>query len=345
MTYPLEIKKPFATMLFMSDIRFEATNMKCRIFPANDSGLTEAAEAIRAGGLVAFPTETVYGLGANALDDRAVAGIYEAKGRPSFNPLIIHIPSMDIACNYVKFNQTAETLAAQFWPGALTLVLPRLENCPVSKLASAGLDTLAIRIPGHRLALDFLEKCGCPLAGPSANPSGSISPTTTQHVFDGLDGKIAGIIDDGPCKVGVESTVVGFKGDTAVLLRPGGVTEEMLTSTVGAILTHHEDGTTPGPGMLKSHYAPSCPVRLDAHDKQPGEVYLGFGRDQDALADVNLSESGNLTEATAKLFAALHFFDEMNVAGIAVGPIPEAGLGVAINDRLRRAAAPRNEDE
>lgn len=317
-----------------------------RIFKTDNNGLTEAAEEIHAGRLVAFATETVYGLGADATNDHAVASIYEAKGRPSFNPLIVHVPSLAKARDYVTFNETAERLAATFWPGALTLVLPRVKNCPISRLASAGLETLAIRVPGHKLALEFLRVCDRPLAAPSANPSGGISPTKAQHVIDGLDGKIAGVVDGGPCPVGVESTVVGFSDEgEPVLLRPGGITQEALEASVGPLLSHDADGTTPSPGMLLSHYAPDAAVRLNATTKEPGEAYLAFGRAYDAIADVNLSINGDLTEATALLFSALHFLDEMKIKRIAVGPIPEIGLGVAINDRLRRAAAPRHEKE
>ncbi|MZR31941.1 L-threonylcarbamoyladenylate synthase [Sneathiella litorea] len=317
-----------------------------RIFKTDKEDLQEAAENIRAGRLVAFATETVYGLGADATNDHAVASIYEAKGRPSFNPLIIHVPSLAKAKEYVTFNDVAERLAASFWPGALTLVLPRVENCPVSRLASAGLETLAIRVPGHKLALEFLHACDRPLAAPSANPSGGISPTKAQHVIDGLEGKIAGVLDGGPCPVGVESTVVGFsEAGKPVLLRPGGITREALESAVGPVLTHDADGTTPSPGMLLSHYAPNATVRLNATTKEPGEAYLAFGRDYDTIADVNLSVNGDLTEATALLFSALHFLDEMKFERIAVGPIPEIGLGVAINDRLRRAAAPKENKE
>lgn len=317
-----------------------------KIFKTDKNGLQEAATEIHAGKLVAFATETVYGLGADATNDRAVASIYEAKGRPSFNPLIVHVPSLAKAKEYVTFNGTAERLAATFWPGALTLVLPRVEGCPVSRLASAGLDTLAIRVPGHKLALEFLKCCDRPLAAPSANPSGGISPTKAQHVIDGLAGRIAGVLDGGSCPVGVESTVVGFsdKGEP-VLLRPGGITQEALEASVGPVLSHTADGTTPSPGMLLSHYAPNAAVRLNATTKEPGEAYLAFGRDYDAIADVNLSVNGDLTEATSLLFSALHFLDEMKFTRIAVGPIPEVGLGVAINDRLRRAAAPKHEKE
>jgi L-threonylcarbamoyladenylate synthase len=306
------------------------------------AGLKRAAEKIQSGGLIAFPTETVYGLGADASNDVAVARIFSAKGRPSFNPLIIHVPSVAIAEKYVVFSEIARQLADSFWPGALTLVLPRTADCAISKLASAGLDTLAIRIPGHRLALQFLAECDRPLAAPSANPSGRISPTTAQHVIDGLGDAISGVLDGGACPVGVESTVVGFENNSPVLLRPGGVTKEALEAAVGEVLLHSDNGTISSPGMLLSHYAPACPVRLNATDKKPGEMFLGFGREQDKLSDINLSEAGDLTEATAKLFAAFHMLDEMQVQAIAVGPIPEIGLGVAINDRLRRAAAPRN---
>ncbi|MEH6526745.1 MAG: L-threonylcarbamoyladenylate synthase [Sneathiella sp.] len=311
------------------------------VLQPDPAGLKRAAEYIQSGSLVAFPTETVYGLGADALDDTAVASIYAAKGRPSFNPLIIHVPSIAVAEKYVVFSDIARRLADNFWPGALTLVLPRTKDCAISKLASAGLDTLAIRIPGHRLALQFLTECGRPLAAPSANPSGSISPTTAQHVISRLGNAISGVLDGGACPVGVESTVVGFENDIPVLLRPGGITKDALESAVGEVLRHSNDGTISSPGMLLTHYAPACPVRLDAADKKPGEAFLGFGRDQDKLSDINLSEAGDLTEAAAKLFAAFHMLDEMQVKAIAVGPIPEIGLGVAINDRLRRAAAPR----
>ncbi len=317
--------------------------MTAKKFGTTGQDLKKAADSIRKGELIAFPTETVYGLGANALDDRAVAAIFEAKGRPSFNPLIIHVPSFEVATQYVLFNPTAEKLAKSFWPGALTLVLPRTEECPVSLLASAGLETLAIRVPGHRLALEFLEICDRPLAAPSANRSGGISPTKADHVLGSLGDKITGIIDDGPCQIGVESTVVGFDGDAAVLLRPGGITAEAIEACVGSLKSPGTDGAITSPGMLQSHYAPNSKVRLNATDKRTGESFIGFGRDQDRLADVNLSESGDLTEATSRLFSALHFLDEVTENGIAVGPIPEVGLGVAINDRLRRAAAPRPE--
>ncbi|TNE39457.1 MAG: threonylcarbamoyl-AMP synthase [Alphaproteobacteria bacterium] len=317
-----------------------------KIFMPQNGGLDEAAAEIRAGNLVAFATETVYGLGGNALDDTAVAKIYEAKGRPSFNPLIVHVPDIATARKYVTFNETAETLAATFWPGALTLVLPRTEDCPVSKLASAGMESLAIRVPGHRLALEFLKACDRPLAAPSANPSGRISPTSSQHVIEGLEGRIAGVLEGGSCAIGVESAVVGFsETGQPVLLRPGGITREALEAAAGPLLDHKADGTSPSPGMQLSHYAPEAPVRLNATEKRDGEAFLGFGLAQEPIADINLSRTGDLTEAAAKLFSALHLFDEMKVTRIAVGPVPEVGLGRAINDRLRRAAAPRDSND
>ena len=313
-----------------------------RIFKADKNDIQAAAAEIRQGELIAFATETVYGLGGDASNDRAVAAIYEAKGRPSFNPLIIHVPSLAIAREYVEFTPLAERLAQKFWPGALTLVLPRRKGCPVSLLASAGLDTLAIRVPGHRLALEFLTACDRPIAAPSANPSGGISPTTVHHVASGLEGRIAGILDGGSCAIGVESTVVGFHEGSPVLLRPGGISLELLESCSGPVRIHQGDGSTPSPGMLQSHYAPNAAVRLNATSKMPGEAYIAFGRDYDQIADVNLSLTGDLTEAASLLFSALHLMDEMNFSRIAVGPIPDIGLGRAINDRLRRAAAPRD---
>lgn len=309
--------------------------------PSPDS-LNEASTAIKAGKLVAFPTETVYGLGADATSDDAVARIFAAKGRPSFNPLIVHLPDIETAKKYVEFNDKSIKLAALFWPGALTMVLPRRKNCPISKLASAGLDTLAVRIPANQLALDLLKNCGCPLAAPSANPSGQISPTHAQHVADGLGDKVSVILDGGPCKIGVESTVIGFADDTLILLRPGGVTKEQLEAVYPSIKEASGDSEITSPGMLLSHYAPSCPVRLDATHKNDGEAFLGFGRELDSISTVNLSVNGDLREATANLFSAFHLLDEKGYKSIAVAPIPHMGLGVAINDRLRRAAAPRD---
>ncbi|MEH6403459.1 MAG: L-threonylcarbamoyladenylate synthase [Sneathiella sp.] len=310
--------------------------------PASPVSLQEAATLIQAGRLVAFPTETVYGLGADATSDEAVAKIFTAKGRPSFNPLIVHLPDIETAKKYVEFNEKSIKLAALFWPGALTMVLPRKKNCPISKLASAGLDTLAVRIPANPLALALLKACDLPLAAPSANPSGQISPTHAQHVADGLGDKVGIILDGGPCKIGVESTVVGFSGENVVLLRPGGITREQLEAACPPVIEATSESEITSPGMLLSHYAPSCPVRLNATSKGDGEAYLGFGREFDTISTVNLSVNGDLKEATTNLFSAFHLLDEQGYTSIAVGPIPEIGLGVAINDRLRRAAAPRD---
>lgn len=349
MAYPPAGKKAFA-WIFAAAVSISAVSMKSdpgtmKIFTSDKDGLAAAAAEIRAGHLVAFATETVYGLGGDATNDHAVAAIYAAKGRPSFNPLIIHVASLEEAERYVTFNPLARRLAGKFWPGALTLVLPRTEDCPISRLASAGLETLAIRMPGHRLALEFLRACGRPLAAPSANPSGAISPTEARHVIDGLEGRIAGVLDGGACPVGVESTVIGFQDGKPVLLRPGGVSRELIEAAIGPLLSHTAEGATPSPGMLSSHYAPNAALRLNATSKQPGEGFIAFGREHDQIADINLSRTGDLTEAAARLFSALHFMDEMKFTRIAVAPIPEVGLGLAINDRLRRAAAPRPEAE
>ncbi len=317
-------------------------SVKNNISSSSPENLAKAAKNIQAGELVAFPTETVYGLGADATNDKAVARIFEAKGRPSFNPLIVHLPDIDTAKKYVEFDEQAELLATHFWPGALTLVLPRKKECPISRLASAGLDTLAVRIPANPLALDLLKMCDRPLAAPSANPSGQISPTHAQHVADGLRDKVSIILDGGACKIGVESTVVGFSKEGIVLLRPGGVTKEQLEAVCPPVLDAKPESEITSPGMLLSHYAPSCPVRLNANDKTEGEAFLGFGRDYEAISTINLSIPGDLTEATANLFSALHLLDEEGYTSIAVAPIPNMGLGVAINDRLKRAAAPRN---
>ncbi|MBL4739982.1 MAG: threonylcarbamoyl-AMP synthase [Sneathiella sp.] len=304
--------------------------------------LQEATSLIQAGELVAFPTETVYGLGADATSDDAVTKIFAAKGRPSFNPLIVHLPDIETAKKYVEFNEKSIKLASLFWPGALTMVLPRKKNCPISKLASAGLDTLAVRIPANALALELLKQCGRPLAAPSANPSGQISPTRAEHVADGLGDKVGLILDGEACKIGVESTIVGFSGEDVVLLRPGGVTREQLEAACPSVTSPSADSKITSPGMLLSHYAPSCPVRLNANSKDADEAFLGFGREFDAISTVNLSVIGDLREATANLFSAFHLLDEQGYKSIAVAPIPEMGLGVAINDRLRRAAAPRD---
>lgn len=305
---------------------------------ATDSALDEAAAALAAGGLVAFPTETVYGLGADATADAAVARVYEAKGRPHFNPLIAHVPDLAAAERLVVFTDPARRLAEAFWPGPLTLVLPRTAGCPVSLLASAGLDTLAVRVPDHPLALALLRAFGRPLVAPSANPSGQLSPTSASDVREALGDKVAVTLDGGPCRVGVESTVVDLSGEGPALLRPGGVPAEALEAIVGP-LAQPEGGPLKSPGQLESHYAPVLPVRLDATEARAGEALLAFG--PSAAGDLNLSPTGDLVEAAANLFSFLRRLDRKGRTGIAVMPIPERGLGRAINDRLRRAAAPR----
>ena len=313
-----------------------------RLTPAD---LDRAAELLRAGKLVAFPTETVYGLGADATNDQAVAAIFAAKERPRFNPLIIHVVDAASARRLVRFDARAEKLAAHFWPGPLSLVLPRAESCHVSLLASAGLDTLAIRIPGHPLPRALIRAVGRPIAAPSANRSGRVSPTRVAHVLDELDGRIAAVMDGGPCRVGLESTVLDLTGVRPVLLRPGGVTREAIAEIVGAVaLVDRSDAAQPrSPGLLATHYAPSLPLRLEAREARDGEVLLAFGKRAPSGAKRVqwLSRKGDLVEAAANLFAELRAVDRPEYSAIAVMPIPEEGLGAAINDRLRRAAAPR----
>ncbi|MCU0910224.1 MAG: L-threonylcarbamoyladenylate synthase [Rhodobacteraceae bacterium] len=304
------------------------------------AGVAEAARLIRAGELVAFPTETVYGLGADATDDRAVARVYEAKGRPRFNPLIVHLPDTAAARRLAVLGPEAERLAAAFWPGPLTLVLPLRPEAGIAPLATAGLPTVALRVPAHPLAQALLVAAGRPLAAPSANPSGRVSPTRASHVLDGLGGRIAAVLDGGTCAVGVESTILAFDGGRALLLRPGGLPAEAIEACLGApLVSPAADPARPSsPGQLASHYAPGVPLRLNAGAALPGESLLGFGRVEGA--DLNLSPAGDLVEAAANLF---HFLRDLDAQGrpIAVSPVPDAGLGRAINDRLRRAAAPR----
>lgn len=306
---------------------------------ADETGIDRAAQLLRQGALVAFPTETVYGLGADATDARAVAGIYAAKGRPSFNPLIAHVPSLKAAEGLVLFDDLARQLAQAFWPGPMTLVLPMRDGSPVADLVTAGLSTLAVRVPAAPLALRLLERVGRPVAAPSANPSGRVSPTTADHVADGLNERIDAILDGGPCPVGLESTILMPAGGTVRLLRPGGLPVERIEALLGNPVGHHTTGDTPtAPGQLASHYAPTGRVRLNVTDPDPDEILLGFGPVEAAL---NLSPTGDLTEAAARLFGHLQTLDRMGAARIAVSPVPEQGLGRAINDRLRRAAAPR----
>ena len=314
---------------------------------ADAAGIAEAARLLRAGRLVAIPTETVYGLAADATDARAVAAIYAAKQRPHFNPLIVHLPEAGAALALGVADGRARALAAALWPGPLTLVLPAAPDCPVTLLARAGLDTVALRVPAHPLAQAVLAATARPVAAPSANVSGRVSPTTAGHVFAELDGRIDAVLDGGPCPVGVESSVLDLGGAEAVLLRPGGATREAIEAVIGPVrLAEGGAGTPRGPGMLASHYAPVLPLRLRATEARPDEALLAFGAAPAGAALVfNLSEAGDLAEAAARLFAGLRHLDaegrRRGLVRIAAMAVPEAGLGLAINDRLARAAAPR----
>lgn len=304
--------------------------------PPHGTGLTRAAEILRAGGLVAFPTETVYGLGGNARDGAAVAGIYAAKGRPSFNPLIVHVADLSAAEDIAEFSDQARAVAKRFWPGPLTLVLPLKSGSGISDLVTAGLSTVAIRLPAHPVARALLHAFGGAVAAPSANLSGKISPTTAAHVLAGLSGKIAAVVDGGACAVGVESTILSI--EPLQLLRQGGVAEEDLAALLGP-LTQGGDADKPNaPGQLTSHYAPAASVRLNVTAPISGEIWVGFGTRPGA--QLSLSPDGDLLEAASRLFAVLREADALG-RPIAFAPVPEIGLGRAINDRLRRAAAPR----
>ena len=311
-----------------------------------------AAALLRAGELVAFPTETVYGLGADARQARAVAAVFEAKGRPHFNPLICHFPDAEAAFAEVLPDARARALAAAFWPGPLTLVLPRRPDCRIDLLAGAGLDTLAVRVPAHPLALALLRAAAVPVAGPSANRSGQVSPTTPEHVLDGLSGRIAAVLDGGPCAVGVESTVLDLAAGGAALLRHGGVPVEAIEAVIGPVArpiplaAAEASRSLRSPGMMLSHYAPALPVRLDARSVAADEALLAFGPPLPGAGAVwQMSEGCDLREAATRLFAGLRWLDaegaRLGLARIAVMPVPMAGLGAAINDRLTRAAAPR----
>jgi L-threonylcarbamoyladenylate synthase len=312
------------------------------VVPADAAHIARAADILRSGGLVAFPTETVYGLGADATDDRAVAGIFEAKGRPRFNPLIVHVKDRRHAEALVAFTPAAARLADAFWPGALTLVLPRNPDSPLSPLVSAGLDTVAIRVPAHAIAQELLAASGLPIAAPSANRSGHVSSTTAAHVAADLAGRVALVLDGGATPQGIESTVVGFDGERPVLLRPGAIPRAEIERVAGP-LAESRTGRIASPGQLASHYAPHTALRLNARTSDTGEALLAFGPQapQGARITKNLSPSGDLNEAAANLFAMLRELDASGARRIAVMPIPEHGLGEAINDRLRRAAAPR----
>ncbi|MCZ6862271.1 MAG: L-threonylcarbamoyladenylate synthase [Alphaproteobacteria bacterium] len=318
---------------------------RSKIASASAEAILDGAARLRAGELVAFPTETVYGLGADANDDRAVTSVFAAKRRPEFNPLIVHVPGIAEVSELVRFDGRAEACAREFWPGPLTLVLPRAGGCKVSRLASAGLDTLALRVPGHTLAHALLCAAGRPIVAPSANRSGAISPTEARHVRASLGETVDLVLDGGRCPVGIESSVLDLSGDVPVLLRPGAVPVESIEAVVGPLAQTEGDmatGSDPrrSPGLLQYHYAPSLPLRLGAENPRVGEVLLAFGPDApDGFAfSLNLSPSGDLREAAGNFFAMLHQLDISEFTGIAAMEVPEEGLGRAINDRLRRAA-------
>jgi L-threonylcarbamoyladenylate synthase len=325
--------------------------LKTPILPAGEAAAAAAARSLDEGGLVAFPTETVYGLGADATNPAAIARLYQAKGRPAFNPLIAHVGDIAAAQLIARFDDAAMALAEAFWPGPLTLVLPKTDGCAVADLATAGLDTIAIRIPAHPVARDILRLFGRPVAAPSANLSGHVSPTTAAHVESDLSGRIDLIVDGGPVAVGVESTIVGCF-DQPMLLRPGGLPRAEIERVLGRALLQppvdadSDSGQPLAPGMLASHYAPRARVRLHADRIEPGEALLAFGLGaisgiDAASAVMNLSARGDLAEAAANLFGFLRALDAKGVRTIAVMPIPDEGLGEAINDRLRRAAVGR----
>lgn len=312
------------------------------ILSVNSATIKKAAGILQSGGLVAFPTETVYGLGGDATNDLAVAAIFSAKGRPQFNPLIVHVSNIAMAQQFVIWNGWAEKLAAQFCPGPLTFILPRLPGSKISLLASAGGDTIGIRIPAHPVARQLLVEANLPIAAPSANRSGRVSPTAAQHVYEELGDVVPMILDGGGCNVGIESTVIDLSGDEIILLRPGIITREQIEECLGIKISTLDDvsGVLKSPGLLASHYAPSLPVRLNVVKPNSDEAYLAFGPDVPAGAKkvLNLSPVANLKEAAARLFSGLRELDNMQeYSAIAVMPIPDTGIGIAINDRLRRA--------
>lgn len=310
------------------------------IFTYSNSTLQQAAQTIKNGGLVAFPTETVYGLGANVFDAKAVAGIFAAKGRPSFNPLISHIAEVEVLYDLADVDERVKSLAKQFWPGPLTFVVNRKKQNNSLDLVCAGLPTMTVRMPNHHIALKLIKASGVPIAAPSANRSQSISPTTARHVFESLGSKVNMILDGGPCKVGVESTIIDLTTSDVVLLRAGGLAKEDIEAFLGekVLLSHGNPDLPSSPGQMLKHYAPRIPTRINItpENKRDDEFYIGFGK---INGNLNLSKDGNLIEAAANLFAYMHLAEEQSdYPAIAIAPIPETGLGLAINDRIRRAA-------
>ncbi|MFY7836655.1 MAG: L-threonylcarbamoyladenylate synthase [Novosphingobium sp.] len=303
----------------------------------DSQGLCDAAQVITQGGTVAVPTETVYGLAARADDDAAVGGIYRAKGRPDFNPLIVHVPDVTAAERFARFDDRAKALAQAFWPGALTMVLPRRDDAGLAAAVSAGLPTVALRCPAHPVMQALLKTCGLPLAAPSANRSGGVSPTSADHVAASLGERVDLILDGGETERGIESTIIGLRDDgTWAMLRPGPITEAEIAAVLGKRGTAVSSTRIEAPGQLASHYAPGKPVRLNAESARDGEFMIGFGA---VDGDVSLSKTGDLAEAAARLYACLHLGAEAPEKLIAIAPVPDDGIGVAINDRLRRAAA------
>jgi L-threonylcarbamoyladenylate synthase len=320
----------------------DGTRCAVGIVAATERAIERAAVALRGGALVAFPTETVYGLGADATNARAVAAIFEAKGRPRFNPLIVHVATVKAAAALGHLTDAGRRLADAFWPGPLTLVLAKRPGCPVADLATAGLDTVAVRVPAHPVAQALLRAADLPIAAPSANRSGHVSPTMAAHVEADLGERVAIILDGGPTPVGLESTVVDVTGKVPIVLRLGGVTREAIARVLGqpVEIAGGAAATPASPGMLARHYAPATKLRLDILDVRPGEALLAFGPNVPTTGGpaINLSPSGDLAEAAANLFAALRTLDASGAEAIAVMPMPDKGLGEAINDRLRRAA-------
>ena len=308
------------------------------ILPIDDAAIERAAALIRAGHCVAVPTETVYGLAADATSGEAVARIYAAKGRPAFNPLIVHVGSLDEARMLADFSAAAERLAERYWPGPLTMVLPARADSPIAALVTAGLATVAIRVPAHPVMRALIAASGRPLAAPSANASGRISATMAEHVATSLGDRVPLILDGGSTQHGLESTIVAFAENRLLLLRPGPINAATLASAAGLSLSEAREDRIVAPGQLASHYAPAKPLRLNARNRETGEWLIGFGT---VAGDETLSASGDLIEAAAGLFGALHRADAALAQAIAVAPIPDVNLGLAINDRLKRAAAPR----
>lgn len=315
----------------------DSTAQMTRVLPADTAGIAEAAALLAAGGIAAIPTETVYGLAADAANGEAVAAVYAAKGRPAFNPLIVHVADRAMAGRYAAFDPLAEQLAAAFWPGPLTLVLPLMPDAPVASLVTAGLDTIALRVPAHAAMQGVVRALGRGVAAPSANASGRLSPTRADHVRQSLEGRVPLILDAGPCAAGLESSIVAPADGKVSLLRQGAIPAEAIAAVIGALIVPAtNDAPVAAPGMLLSHYAPRLPIRLDAASADEHEFHIGFGA---VAGDESLSADGNLSEAAARLFDLLHRADASGRRAIAVAPIPAHGLGAAINDRLRRAAA------